>query len=107
MILRGAKIAREKQFTLLKQKYPLTIGKLFLHDSKRCQKPAKKKGLNFSDVFLKMLHGFHVKKLNKIWEILKQMSSPMRKCNRFFQVLPDKRLGPIWGMFGLVRTYFG
>ena len=36
------------------EKYPLTNGELFLHDSKRCQKSAKNSS-NFSDLFLKML----------------------------------------------------
>ena len=73
------------------KKVPLTIGQLFLDDFKRCQNSAKKivytsqkkyppdhrimvfewflevpkirekNSLNFSDFFLKMLHGFHVK----------------------------------------------
>ena len=49
----------------LENKTPLTIGKWFLPDFKRCHNSANKNSLNFSDFFLKILHDFHVKKLKK------------------------------------------
>ena len=116
---------REKNSLHFSKKVPpLTIGEWFLNDSKRCQKSAKKivytsqkkyhpwpsengfwmilrgaknprkNSLNFSDFFSRFCTDFMPKNVKNKGNIEKS-SSPLRKFNSIFQVLRNKRLGPI------------